>query len=707
MEKHSGSACLGLIAAGVCLSLSVFAAVVTQPGVDPAAGKALFERITAPDTAPISFRYGGRRFSSLAGLKAVTETPVGKGGTVCRTVRARVDDTLEVRLECSLDEAWGEVEYVVRFRNPGGGRSGLLEDVVCADIGFPGACPALRGINGDHGEHYSAYDSDLLRRDCHFMSNSGRATHHVFPYFDLTHGDGGTMIAIGWAGTWEALFGSDGGGDAFMKVMSCRRIKANLLPCEDIRTARIVLLPYAGRDEFTAMNLWRAWFRACNMPRANAAGDEVQPFSTAFFAYDTGLPNSDGSISERHFTWKPTLEKLVAERMVTDFRWFDAGWYCDPSGRTVESDWWGTVGCWETDREKWPGTSLRDSNDACRKVGMKSYCWFEPERVTDVDGLVKNFGYKREWAMPNPNYSKNIFNNIGDEECRRWTLGRIVKALDGNGFDLYREDNNSNPEPCWWMLDQAEGRKLGCERWGIAEIRSISGHYRLWDDILAHCARTGKCTFLDSCASGGGRNDIESLRRSIPFLRSDADRARTPLRLSMTTTFCRWIPVHGASTKETEDELKPSEGAGSSVYVARASYLPIYHILEAFVHNKNLDWDLMRRNFAEWKSLRHLLVRDFYPLTPWHYETRDDYWAAFAYDAPELGESVLLAFRQLHAARDRFTAKLPFARLDAKYEVENADTHERRTVSGASLREGIEIVLTTPKSSCLLRLKRR
>ena len=107
------------------------------------------------------------------------------------------------------------------------------------------------------------------------------------------------------------------------------------------------------------------------------------------------------------------------------------------------------------------------------------------------------------------------------------------------------------------------------------------------------------------------------------------------------------------------DELKPSEGIGSSVYVARALCLPICHILEVFLHNTHLDWDLMRRNFAEWKSLRHLLVRYFYPFTPWHYETRDDCWAVFAYDAPELGESILLAFRQLHDARDRFTAKLP------------------------------------------------
>jgi alpha-galactosidase len=675
---------------------------------DPASGKALFDQISDPATAPIKFTYGGRLYRALKGLEIVSDerTPNGSGGWT-RIVRVKVDETLQVRLECFYNGQWGETEYVVYFSNPSKVKSALLKDVTNAEIAFAGENPVLRGILGDHGEHYSAYEQDLMKGDKHFLTNSGRATHHVFPYFDLVHGDGGTLIAIGWAGTWEAFFGHKEYGTLF-RAKACLRISLNLLPGEEIRMGRIVLLPYVGRDKygFGAMNLWRAWFRACNMPRANAAGDPIEPFSTVFFAYDTGLPNSDGSISERFFTWKPTLDKLVAEQMLADFRWFDAGWYCDPAGNTVEKDWWGTVGCWEVDREKWPDATLRESNDACRKVGMKAYCWFEPERVTHVDDLVKNFDYKREWAVPNPNFRRNILNNIGNDECRKWTFGRIVKVLEESGFDLYREDNNSNPEPCWLVLDKAECDKYGCDRWGVNEIKCICGHYQLWDEIIAYCASKGKCTFIDSCASGGGRNDIESLRRAVPFLRSDADRAKTPLRLSMTTTFCRWIPMHGASTKETENELKPSEGAGSNVYVARASYLPIYHMSEAYVHNPKLDWDLARRNFAEWKSVRHLLVRDFYPLTPWHYETEDDYWAVFAYDVPERGESILLAFRQLNASKERFIAKLPFVDADSAYEVVDADTNEKRSLTGVVLREGLEIVLPEPKSSKLFRITR-
>lgn len=37
----------------------------------------------------------------------------------------------------------------------------------------------------------------------------------------------------------------------------------------------LVLLSYAGRDEFAAANLWRAWFLARKMLRANAAGDPL------------------------------------------------------------------------------------------------------------------------------------------------------------------------------------------------------------------------------------------------------------------------------------------------------------------------------------------------------------------------------------------------------------------------------------------------
>ena len=72
------------------------------------------------------------------------------------------------------------------------------------------------------------------------------------------------------------------------------------------------------------------------LPRANANKDSIQPFTTMGFFNDTGLPNSDGSISERSFTWRPSLEKMLEKDIHPDFRWFDAGWYFDPAGNTVE-----------------------------------------------------------------------------------------------------------------------------------------------------------------------------------------------------------------------------------------------------------------------------------------------------------------------------------------------------------------------------------
>lgn len=56
------------------------------------------------------------------------------------------------------------------------------------------------------------------------------------------------------------------------------------------------------------------------------------------------LPNSDGSISDCHTTWKPSLERMIAENSKVDYRWLDAGWYVCPDGTSArpfvkDHDW--------------------------------------------------------------------------------------------------------------------------------------------------------------------------------------------------------------------------------------------------------------------------------------------------------------------------------------------------------------------------------
>ena len=650
-----------------------------------------------PASIPVAFVYNGQEHTGLAGLELLSQdirtTPAGR----TMTARFRLDENVEIRVEAALNGEFGETEYTVWFENKGTTPSAELTGLRSIITTFPGADPELRGCLGDHVNRYADYDTPLRDTTVRFVSSNGRATHIVFPYFDLVHGDGGTLLALGWAGTWQAEFQADGTQTRWTAA-NCNNFDSALLPGEKVRTALVVMLPYRGRDRDDASNLWREWFLKYNLPKADAEGHDIQPFSTACFASDTGLPNSDGSISERFYTWKRTLERLVYEDVVPDFRWFDAGWYFDPRGKTVPKDWFGTVGSWELDTVKWPGKTFLESNEACHKAGMKVLTWFEPESVCDVEDLQANYGYDPAWA---DNYRRNRYtSNLGIRECLEWTLGRITKMMGENGVDLFREDNNSNPVKAWGAFDARTAEATGLPRTGITENLAIQGHYELWDRIIAFCASRGKCTYIDNCASGGGRNDIESLRRSLPFMRSDYDRTTTGLRLSMSWSYCRWVPFHGANTKESENELDPGIAGGSTFYITRASWLPVYNLSEQFTHDVELDYDRVRATFGEWKKYRHLLVKDFHPLTPWHGPEDTSGWTAFVWHDRKSGEAVLEAFRQETCPEADFTARMPFLQAGKTYTLTNDDTGEVRTLIGSVLAsEGLALTLDTPKSS--------
>ncbi|MBP3269180.1 MAG: alpha-galactosidase [Bacteroidales bacterium] len=671
-----------------------------RPCADLKTGADMFMSwVEDPSAVPVSFVYGGTPVKGLQGFELLSKDCRTESSGKSLNATFRLDENLTATVDAFLNSEFGEVEYTLWFENGGSAPSKSLSGLNSAVIGFQGADPVLRGCLGDLQNKYADYQTPLKDTTVSFVSPFGRATHVYFPYFDLVHGDGGTLLALGWAGTWSAEFKSEGDVTT-LTAANCNGFDSVLLPGEKIRTALVVMLPYKGRDRDAATNLWREWFIKYNMPAADAQGNRIKPFSTTCFAADTGLPNSDGSISERFYTWKRTLERLVYEGVVPDFRWFDAGWYFDARGNTVPSDWYGTVGTWELDTVKWPGKTFLESNEACHKAGMKVLTWFEPESVCDVEDLAKNYGYNPEWA--DHNHGNRYTNNLGNRDCLEWTLGRIIKMMGENGVDLFREDNNSNPVKAWTGFDAKTAEKTGLPRTGITENLAIQGHYELWDRIIEFCGKNGKCTYIDNCASGGGRNDIESLRRSLPFMRSDADRTTTALRLSMTTSFNRWVPFHGANTKESQGQLDPGLAGGSTFYITRASWLPVYNISEVFTHDVQLDYDRLRATFGEWKKYNHLLVKDMYPLTPWHRPEDDSNWTAIAWHDRETGEAVLQAFRQETCQEPEYTAFLKFLDPERKYKVTNVDTEETVTKTGSALAaEGIKISLPEPKSSAV------
>lgn len=636
-----------------------------NPGADLFYGSLLADM----SLLPLHFTYGGRAFCGLSqdSFQMIEETVEKSGEKETRTRRFTLDGVLEITVVLTHYYSHGATEWTAYFANASDRDGEILENVY-SEISFEGGDPVLKGILGDHVNQYRPYEIPVNADGVCYSSDTGRATHINFPYFNLEYGEGGAFLAIGWAGTWTANFVQTGGKTVYT-AKSVNGLRTYLKSGERIRTALFVVMPYLVRDEAYAANLWRDWFVQYNLPKADKEGNPLLPFSTCCLSNDTGLPNSDGSISERYDTWRPSLEKMIEEDAKVDFRWFDAGWYIRPDLTSAQPyvaghDWWDSVGTWVLDPEKWPGTSFRESTDFARENGMKTLVWFEPERVTDPENLAKNFGYDADWAIKVEG-ERTVSNNIGDPDCFEWTVGQITKMLRENKVEMYREDNNCSAAPLWRHLDAKEGEG----RQGITECKLIGAHYDMWDKIIECTLSYGGCGFVDSCASGGGRNDLESMRRGVPLLRSDSDRTSTALRLSMSWGFHKWIPFCGANTKEKLSQLAPT--GQSDTYVWRASYLPVLNVDSQFVQDPDQNFDVLRFGLKEWKRVSPYLLKDFYTLTPWHSEKDNDGFCVFCYYDPKEERGVILAFRQERCLEDTVSVKLPFA---GAYRLTDEDT---------------------------------
>ena len=295
--------------------------------------------------APLRFAYGGQVFRG----EELGESWQHPDGLLEFTVRTR---------EYPEYNAW---EYTAYFKNIGSEPTQLLEDVYAADMDFPCHDPWLKGILGDHDHQYRPYA--LRPAGIRFTNTRGRATHTWFPYFNLECDGGGWMLAIGWPGTWSAEFSMDNGAVRY-RAQGCVGFKACLQPGETVRTPLMAFLryDYEDRDENIAYNAWRRWMLECNQPTR-------EPIAVSTFAGDTGRPNSDGSISEAHDTWRPTFDKIQSEGLRLDYRWIDAGGTTAPPGRA-----WTACGPRTTGAARAPSHWTRQSGPGIPCGNVRTIC---------------------------------------------------------------------------------------------------------------------------------------------------------------------------------------------------------------------------------------------------------------------------------------------------------------------------------------------
>jgi alpha-galactosidase len=270
--------------------------------------------------------------------------------------------------------------------------------------------------------------------------------------------------------------------------------------------------------------------------------------------------------------------------------------------------------------------------------------------------------------------------NLGNPDTLKWTIENVDRVLRQQGIDYYRHDFNIEPLIFWRNNDAAD-------RQGITEIKYVTGFLAFYDELL----RRHPGMLIDNCASGGRRNDVETLRRSVPLLRSDT--WGEPVgQQCQTYGLANWVPFWGTGIVYSE----PKDLA----YVFRSQMGPSYTSCWDVTPKGN--YDLHRKLLAQWRSVRaHILYGDYYPLTP--YSAANDVWMAWQFDRPEKGEGVVQAFRRGGNPSESMRVKLRGLEADGVYTVTNLDTAATSEVTGRELMEkGLAVVIKEQPGSAVI-----
>ncbi len=248
--------------------------------------------------------------------------------------------------------------------------------------------------------------------------------------------------------------------------------------------------------------------------------------------------------------------------------------------------------------------------------------------------------------------------NLGNADARSWLTDHFSKTFTAQGIDVYRQDFNIEPLEFWRAADAPD-------RQGITENAHVCGYLSFWDELL----RRHPGLWIDTCASGGRRLDLETLRRSIPLLRSDHFKEAIGQQCH-TYGISQWVPNYGS-------------GCGlRDAYHMRSSFCPCFRIGCDMRQGDN-DYALLRKTAADFRRIESSLIGDFYPLTA--YSTNADVWMAWQFDRPESGQGVVQAFRRGEGAAPSTNLTLRGLDPATMYSIADIDADEPRRMAGRTL----------------------
>ena len=617
-----------------------------------------------PATPPFSFTYGGQPSSDFINTWQVQrETHAVSRERTAHTVMYTDPATgLEVRWEGIEQPAYKTVEWTVYFTNTGAGDSPIISDIQALDTHLQRRADCEFALHYNRGDSCDAPSFGPLIEELgpgvafHSAPNGGRPTNGAWPYYNLRAGSEGVIVVVAWPGQWAVDFTRD--DDRSIRLAAGQELTHfTLHPGEEVRTPLIVLQFSDDPEWLDAQNTWRRWMIDFNIPRPN--GETLPlPMFNACSSHQFAEMTKASEQSQIEF-----IDSYLAKGLDIDYWWMDAGWYVGAAENN-----WPFTGTWEVDRRphRFPN-GLRAVTDHARERGVKSIVWFEPERVAAGTWLATEHP---DWVLGGANGG---LLNLGNPDAWDWLVNHIDKIITDEGIDLYRQDFNIDPL-AFWRRNDAEDRQ------GITENKHVMGYLAYWDELL----RRHPGMLIDSCASGGRRNDLETMRRAVPLLRSDY--LFEPVgQQNHTYGLAFWLPFFGTGYAPA-NTAGWGWGAGQQAfdpYTRRSNMCPSN--IGCFDFRVDVDDALIQKLYREWLDIGPNYFGDYYPLTA--YSMDEDVWSAIQFHRPDAGTGHVQAFRRKDCIYESARFKLHGLDPGADYLVKDFDGENTQTISGQELIE--------------------
>jgi alpha-galactosidase len=605
---------------------------------------------------PFSFVYDGQSSADLLPAWKI-ERSKDDAKHIERTTYTDPKTGLQVQVELRAFDDADAVDWVIRLTNTGPRDTPMIEQLA-------GLSATLSSKWNDIVFHHSrgstSSETDFLpidepiapRAHLTLAPNGGRSSDGNLPFFNIKYGGRGLVCAIGWSGEWQF--------DLWRDPFNTLTLRAGqqtthfvLHPGESVRTPRILLAQYEG-DASNGSNLLRRILIAHYLPRIN--GQLVMPP----IAQNNWADNQGNNSNEQN---QLDLIETSSKGGVEDY-WLDAGWFV--------GGWPYGVGTWDERKDAFPH-GLKALSDAAHAHGQKFVLWFEPERVHEGSKIARehaNFLFPKQGA--------DSLYNLADPTARKWLTDLLDSKIKEYGVDVFRNDFNIDPLRFWQSADAKD-------RQGITENHYIEGLYAMWDELIAR----NPGLWIDNCASGGRRIDLETVSRSIPLWRSDTEcfEEHPTWVQAQTAGLCTYVPLNTTAAWAL-DPYSIRSGATAGLVLA-----PI-----GLNDPPGMKFPLqnIKRDRAFW-------LGDFYALTPITVDA--SHWCGWQLHRAEKNDGMVELFRREKSPYATIAVTLHGIDLKSNYTVSFShgfSVDETRTMTGREL-EDLHVTLDQPGTCVLIR----